>query len=347
MNWVSLETDEEIRSLYEATEGSKTGVVTKISEKYTVSKDAVRSRARRLGLAESQTPWISTTRLEQIRQRYPTEGAQLLAEEWGLTPSQIHNKARRLGLQMENPEQNRQYTRSHNNRTVNYRYFDGPWTPNKAYILGYTWADGTVRWDERYGSYGLGLECARKDEKIILDIREELDSKHAVGRKPAKVDHRGVYNGPKTCCFIQSKLLAQILIEDYHILPRKSFINLPYPEIPDDCLNHFSRGYLDGDGCVSDKKSYRGRIYGSLYFKGSHRFIEGMAEQVCRILGVRRNKLIRDGTTSTAKWAAQKDLLKFYPWLYPTGDYLYGRRKKLCLKRQIDRINLGYYTVAS
>jgi len=212
----------------------------------------------------------------------------------------------------------RHQTLADRNQSVNWRYFDGPWTPEKAYILGYLWADGTV-YDEK-GHTQLKLECHSQDEDVLLWVRSQLSSVHKVSYQPA-----GKYapnEGPKTICQICSTNLVRVLVDRFGILPRKSSLDCRYPGIPSRVFNHFVRGYSDGDGCISSSQKSR-----QWYVAGSPKFIAGMQVQISEQVGVPKFKLHEQGKIRKAIWAAKGDLRLIFAWLYRDGTFSGGRKR--------------------
>jgi len=206
------------------------------------------------------------------------------------------------------------------NQTVNWKYFDGPLTAEKVYILGYLWADGGV-YDEK-GHSLLKLECHTQDEEILYWVRERLESKHKVSYQEAGKYKPG--DGPKITCQICSTNLVRVLVDTYGILPRKSYKDCSYPTyVPSTLLSHFVRGYFDGDGCISFSLKSR-----QWYVAGSPRFIAGMQTAIVDQVRIPRYKLHEQGSLRKAVWAAKPDLVKLYRWLYQDNTFYCSRKKK-------------------
>jgi len=199
---------------------------------------------------------------------------------------------------------------------VNYEYFEGELDSDKSYILGYLWADGNLT------KYQVTLGCVTEDEEVILQIREELESRHKVARKPGYFDPKGTFHKSKTVIQICSKSLAETLIYKYGIFPNKSNLDLTFPRIPSQYLADFCRGYASGDGSVGNRKKRQ------FYFVGSPRFIEEMQNVVISTLGVGRNKLGRDGKVVRVCWYDRSDLQSLYYWMFGGTSKLYSPRKK-------------------
>lgn len=118
----------------------------------------------------------------------------------------------------------------------------------KAYWLGFLYADGCVYKCKDKNSISITIELHPKD-KYILDIF----IKHLKSDRKVMVNSRGYVR-----LEIHSYKMGTDLIR-LGCVPRKSTI-LKFPTkdiVPEKLLNHFIRGYLDGDGCISFCKRKR------------------------------------------------------------------------------------------
>ena len=114
-------------------------------------------------------------------------------------------------------------------------------TQEKAYILGFLYADGNV-------CKNIMQICLhKKDIEILNFIKHELKSNHKI------VDDRG---------YVRFRIGNEELVKDLNalgLIERKTF-KLSFPNkkiLPKKLINHFIRGYFDGDGCIKkgiDKK---------------------------------------------------------------------------------------------
>ncbi|SHJ83986.1 hypothetical protein SAMN02745163_02673 [Clostridium cavendishii DSM 21758] len=120
-------------------------------------------------------------------------------------------------------------------------YFEKIDTERKAYWLGFLYADGCV------------FEKGEKNKKIIIQLHPDDKNvleeflKDINSNRPICVDKKGyIFIG------ISSTKMANDLI-NLGCIPRKSLV-LKFPNedmIPKNLINHFVRGYMDGDGCIS------------------------------------------------------------------------------------------------
>ena len=122
--------------------------------------------------------------------------------------------------------------------------FDSIDTEEKAYWLGFIFADGCVS-----SKFSFELSLAEKDYLHLIKFNKFMkheDSNHVKINKAS-------YNKNRCRWSIRNKHLYEIL-NSYGCIPRKSLVlEFPKLEIFQDksLIRHFIRGYFDGDGCIS------------------------------------------------------------------------------------------------
>jgi len=259
-----------------------------------------------------------------LAERYPTEGSsQELADELGVSTRTVRDWAMISGITSTNRRQRQGETRAA--QTLLNLEFLETWTSEMAYVLGYIWADGSV--EDSKTSHKLALRCKTSDEQVIFYVRECLGSQHKIHHQPAEF-RDGINSGPRTRVYIPSLLLVKRLME-LGILPRKSYLDLPFPHVPIQHLCHFARGYLDGDGCISAT----GRRKCCVQFYGTRKFIEGLRTSITHVTGVTWKELYTDKRKKEnfgyVVWSSKDDLLKLAAFLYGDGGFCLLRKKAI------------------
>ena len=116
---------------------------------------------------------------------------------------------------------------------INQDYFK-TWSPNMAYIFGFWCADGCI-----YNGRLFDITVHKKDKYIIKKIAEELAYEGVlydyVDRQAARLNF--------SCKVIYDDLVALGGCEN------KSDV-LQFPQVPQQYLSDFIRGYFDGNGCI-------------------------------------------------------------------------------------------------
>lgn len=115
-------------------------------------------------------------------------------------------------------------------------------TEEKAYWLGFLYADGYVCFDKNKKQYSVELGLKKSDFKHVFNFKNFL-----------KTDKK-IYYKDKTNSYkiqINSKLLVKDLINKGCISKKSLILIFPSKEqVPRNLLNHFIRGYFDGDGSI-------------------------------------------------------------------------------------------------
>ena len=136
-------------------------------------------------------------------------------------------------------------------------------TEEKAYWLGFLYADGNVHLNEDKVELGL----AEKDLHHIEKFKDFIGLPNKISYRPKTNSYRFSF---------RSKMLKADLI-DKGCTPKKS-LTLKFPtnqQVPKKLIRHFIRGYFDGDGWfTSTDKSLQ------LGFIGTLDFIQGVLKQL-------------------------------------------------------------------
>ncbi len=116
------------------------------------------------------------------------------------------------------------------------------WSPEMAYVLGYFAADGSMYVNPRGSKY---ITFSSVDREMLEKVKQNLNSKH-------KIALRKRYNKNWQDSFtfqIGSKEMYGDLIKLGFMQKKAHRFHLP--KVPKKYMNHFIRGYFDGDGSVS------------------------------------------------------------------------------------------------
>lgn len=188
-----------------------------------------------------------------IIKKYTEENVSLkqLGKEFGCAPGSIKNLLHNKKIKTHGAKHG--YPR-------NEHYFTIIDTPEKAYWLGFLYADGCVHNNRNEVSVSsIDKEHLEKFKKAIGAVNHKItvfQSKQFPDAKP-------------TCIFsIRDKQIHDDLIK-WGCAPNKSLALTKIPNIPRDYVSHFLRGYFDGDGSLHYLKgtnNYRISIAGTPEF---------------------------------------------------------------------------------
>lgn len=139
---------------------------------------------------------------------------------------------------------------------LNEQYFENIDNEHKAYWLGFLFADGSVTHKSENSCY-IKLELNYKDKYIIEEFAKDIET----DRDVHDYDYGKKHNAE---LIVYSKTMADDLSK-YGIVPRKTYKDNHIPNISTSFMNHFIRGYFDGDGCISlikpkDQKIHRATL---------------------------------------------------------------------------------------
>ena len=149
------------------------------------------------------------------------------------------------------------------NNNLDVHYFDNIDTEEKAYFLGFIFADGSISNDEFF------LDINEKDIEILLRIREEIHSN-------CKITTRKKGNSMMSRIAIKNKVFCSSLSQ-YGIIENKTKMtsHLPVEKIPKIFYKDFLRGLIDGDGWVIKTKQNLYKIgYVTQYYSTALDFVE-------------------------------------------------------------------------
>lgn len=130
-------------------------------------------------------------------------------------------------------------------------YFKEINTEEKAYYLGFIFADGSI------SEYGFSISINEKDSYLLDNFRKAINSKGVITTsiRGKSSMSRFVINGKKHKKFYDN-------LNKYGIVPNKTknTFHLPYEKIPKKYWKDFLRGLIDGDGWVIKTAENRYKI---------------------------------------------------------------------------------------
>jgi len=248
-----------------------------------------------------------------------------IAKKHAISVATIYDVLRKNGLSVK---------RQDNRKNVfNYNYFDEINSSDKAYFLGFLYADGN-NYPE---TYTIQLKLKEDDINILKTFINYI----ANSEYPLKGVNRK--EGHKQCNLILSnKHTSNKLIEKGLIKNKTFFIEFPTEEqVPKHLIHHFIRGYFDGDGCIQSylSKKSKNPDY-SFIISGSYQFLDKCQDILIEQLQLRKTKLTKVKSIYNMCYGGNNQVIAIYNWLYKDCDDLYLTRKKekfeeLCKQKQL------------
>lgn len=185
-------------------------------------------------------PSIRLFNEEQVKfiiENYETMTATEIGAALGFTKRQIDGKLAKLGL--------------HNKRRkINDLYFKDIDCPDKAYLLGFIFADGYLVNGDAH--YEFGIELQQQDRFIIDKLNAALGGNCAIEEKePKDIVYKAtgqiIHKNQSVKLRVYSKKLQESLIKN-GIVYNKTHSNI-FPRVDGELFFDWLRGYIDGDGC--------------------------------------------------------------------------------------------------
>jgi hypothetical protein len=142
--------------------------------------------------------------------------------------------------------------------TYNENYFEIIDSENKAYFLGFIFADGSINIRPRKNTVekSFRINLAEIDKHILEFFKKELGHSanlHFIpGKKFISPENKKTYTRQNQfALYISSTVFVDHLL-NLGLGHRKTYMELSIPNIPDELMPHFIRGYFDGDGCSNN-----------------------------------------------------------------------------------------------
>lgn len=227
--------------------------------------------------------------------------------------------------------------------SVDENFFEKINTEEKAYILGFFYADGY-----NYNTKNKFISCCQleQDINILEKIKIALKSNHNFIKEVQTSNNKIKYK-----LTIYNEKLSDDL-QKLGCIQNKSLV-LQFPNetiVPKELMRHFIRGYFDGDGCIWEGKpkisTYISKKSGNpinrfihnlkFTFTGCYSFIDKLQDYFVESLGFKKTKLnfsnAKNPNKSTSEnvctmeYSGKNQINKLFNFLYKDST-IYGDRK--------------------
>lgn len=123
-------------------------------------------------------------------------------------------------------------------------------TQEKAYWLGFLYADGYI--SQINNSYVVGLSLSSVDKTHVEKFRSFLETDYPINEYISSGFKASLYSR----IAVNDKIIAEDLIRHGVVLQKTNV--LKFPQLSNELIPHFIRGYFDGDGCLTCHKRRKG-----------------------------------------------------------------------------------------
>ena len=301
---------------------NKEGWSTKqIYEQMGITKSQAYKAIRRMGLKSNCNRTMTPDSIKIIKEKY-LEGKTIeeITDKYfkdKYCSGEINMVLRKLGITRPNGTQAK----------INHDYFENIDSEHKAYWLGFIYADGSITkkvYEKGSYTYRLRMELMFEDKYILEQMALDLESDLKPKEYYNDTSHFEGYNKPKHTAYIMfsSKKMGEDLVK-LGVVPNKTFILKSLPNIPDNLMKHFIRGYFDGDGSVYLTKDNTIKTA----FYGNHDFIKSIQDFLIKELGLTKKKITdqKEANVSFVGMAKQESE-KLYHYMYDEATIFLNRK---------------------
>lgn len=134
---------------------------------------------------------------------------------------------------------------------TNHDYFKEIDNEYKAYMLGLLYADGCISQPKGNRQLKLHISLQEEDGYILEKFSKAVINRDVVILNPPSVQKMG-WKKRATVTVISNELCNSLISLGCKI--NKSTVGMIFPDIKDEFIPHFIRGFMDGDGSIIIKK---------------------------------------------------------------------------------------------
>jgi len=217
---------------------------------------------------------------------------------------------------------------------VNHNYFEVIDTEEKAYWLGFLYADGCVR--KNKSGNQVVLKLSRKDENHLNLFKNNIKSEHKVTHYRNKtISKKGTPSFSDNCIIrINSNKLVNDLIKQ-GCTPRKTF-TIDKPIIDEKYYKDFIRGYYDGDGNFFYSEKTKMSVMTIVC--ASENFRTFLIDVISKIPNI--GKIHEDKKRYTIKIVNIVGIVNFLDYIYENSNIQLNRKKEYYEKYREYRTNI-------
>ena len=280
--------------------------VNEVAEFFNISVSTVQRRLKKNGIIFTHK--FDTLNESEVLEKYSLlKNIHKVAEYFNMSVNPIRKVLKMNSIELTN----RRYE-------VNHKYFEQIDNEERAYWLGFLYADGYIR--EREFGNSLELKLSVKDDDHLKLFRQSLGSNHKIVYGFSKTHNNGK---PSVSHMAHLAIYSNELvnhIKSYGFHSRKTF-TIDNPNLKNDLTRHFIRGYFDGDGSFSFNS--KTKTNKTQIVTASKNFQEFLINELS-------SNGIKINLYSEIKLQIQNKVenLKFYNYIYKNANIYLNRKKE-------------------
>lgn len=200
---------------------------------------------------------------------------------------------------------------------VDSNYFEVIDTEDKAYWLGFMYADGYVTKNI------MGVKLRESDSEHLEKFKQALKSSHKIGHYVLNSGFSQGLNAPYcSLTIVDDKLVADL--KRCGVVPNKSKVVVFPTEliVPRHLVHHFIRGYFDGDGSV-----YGSAKAPAASFDGTKEFLDVLLKILKEAIGTNCN-VHHDHSIYCIKLGGHNIIKQLFQYMYKDATVFLGRKKQ-------------------
>jgi hypothetical protein len=240
-----------------------------------------------------------------------------IGEMYGVSRWTIGNQFKKYNLPIKSPTL---YNRKYN---LNENFFNVIDTEEKAYWLGFLYADGNISGDRNV----VALSLAKKDEDHLLKFRHDISAENPIHYKDVKSKNTGEILSAVTLSLCSGKLREDLIKNG--CMPNKTFI-LKYPNyeiVPQNLQRHFIRGMFDGDGCITYSIDSYDRPKISFQILGTLDIVTGILNEIMNSGVIKNNpKIVKAGNIYKLLILGKYNAMQIMNYLYFNSNTFLQRK---------------------
>lgn len=265
---------------------------------------------------------LSTSQLKEFEQKF-SDGVTLeeLSELFGLHKQTLARIAKENGFERRN--------NNRINKRICSNYFSCIDKPEKAYWLGFLFADGSV--DHYHASGRVRLQLQSQDQEILEKYKEAL-----------QLDCSLIYDKRERSQCVSVEFVDEQIYQDlvnFGIVPNKTYKckHIPFEKVPKQFIPAFLLGLYDGDGCLTYSEDFSTDVtfgFTSYY----ETVVQDFQLEIDKLINKsEHNKNIFTSAWHT-NWRGRVQILKILDILYENCPIHLERKyqKYLALKNSLD-----------
>lgn len=326
---------ENIIRLYQEGLGSDT-----IAPKFGIHPNTVLKILKKNGIARRPLSAFTPEDVEKMRLMYAdNKSLETIGKEFGIT----HGGVRQIFV--KNNIERRNADDCHRKYEINEDFFDTIDTEEKAYFLGFLYADGCNNMNHMWS---ISLELKDTDKEILDKLSSLIHIDPIVAKKQVKTYDR-IKNGKGVFSklSINSKHMC-LTLNSFGLTPNKS-LTLKYPEqLSDNLHKHFIRGYFDGDGSISNEEN-KVSDCGMLSTNEFCKYIKQLIEKYKISSSIHQHWIYKSSEDEEKKktnvyrisLSGNRNIEKFLHWIYDDATIYLDRKYQRYLKflKKMEEVN--------